>query len=168
MKKIALILLVLEILNVNFTVNAYQYGSADYLNDLSLPEQSNYIIYENADTGEVESAIIYSDNIGSRIAFYEQTEHIVNPDVYLYPFDNNDYSSNELEFERQRLYLNNSGDYTNILKKHLSNDNNWHELDFIAGSNLICENVAKVIETNIPLYEVIAKPAKIYPEKVIY
>ncbi len=168
MKKIALILLFLEILNVNFTVNAYQYGGANYLNDLSLPEQSNYIIYENADTGEVELAIIYSDNIESRIAFYEQTEHIVNPDVYLYPFDNNDYGSNDLEFERQRLYLNNSGDYTNILKKHLSNDNNWHELDFIAGSNLICENVAKVIETNIPLYEVIAKPAKIYPEKVIY
>ncbi len=144
-------------------VNAYTYKSYGY--DYDIDKSSNYVVYKN-DSSEVEMAVIFPQDINSCILFHEINNYVEDMDVYLYPFNQNLLENNELNFQKQQLYVSSNG-ATEVLKYRL-NDGAWDFIQYMNDNNTICENVSEIIATNIPFYEVIPKPAKISPEKVEY
>ena len=145
--------------SASFVVSAagFEYGDKSGLPGLEQFAGNKYVIYQNADNGRIELAVIYADDMQDRSIMIERKEQadIINEYLIHYGGEN---SLDIAPIERPKLYLTGTDIMPYISKWYLSG-NDWIHSGDTTGET-VCENTDDMIFSNIPVIEVIKKKMK--------
>ena len=150
------------IIGAGMTVSAagFEYGDNSGLPGLNQFAGEEYVIYQNADNGRIELAVIYADDINDRSIMIERKEQADIINEYLIHYGG-ESSLDIAPIERPKLYLTGTDIAPYISKWYLSG-NDWIHTEDVTGE-AICDNTDDLIFSNIPVIEVIKKKMKNAP-----